>query len=72
VRYDQTVITNKYCVLPMDVLTSGPFNLVQGDIVVARILAANVVGESQYSMENSLGGEIRVVPHAPILAPYRG
>ena len=56
----------------MDVLTSGPFNLVQGDIVVARILAANVVKESQYSMENSLGGEVRVVPHAPILAPYRG
>ena len=72
VRYDQTVIKNKYCVLPMDILTSEPYKLVQGDIVVARILAANIVGESQYSMENALGGEIRVVPHAPILAPYRG
>ncbi len=40
--------------------------------MVARILAANVVGESQYSMENSLGGEIRVIPWTPILSPYRG
>jgi len=72
VRSDQTVINNRYCVLPMDVLTSAPFNLVQGDIVIAKILAANVVGESQYSMENALGGDIRVAPLTPILAPYRG
>jgi hypothetical protein len=56
----------------MDVLTSTPFNLEQGDVVIAKILAANIVGESQYSMENSLGGVIRIVPHTPVLAPYRG
>jgi len=56
----------------MDTLTAAPFNLVQGDLVVARILAANIVGESQYSMVNGLGALIMVVPHTPILAPYRG
>lgn len=30
----------------MDVLTSAPYNLVQGDIVIAKILAANILGES--------------------------
>lgn len=71
-RSDATVISNRYCVVPMDVLTASPYNLVQGDIVVAKILAANVVGESQYSMENGVGADIKVVPHDPILAPYRG
>ncbi len=28
VRYDSTVITNRYCVLPMDTLTAEPFKLV--------------------------------------------
>lgn len=72
VRYDETVINNRFCVLPMDTLTAAPFNLVQGDLVVARILAANIVGESQYSMENGLGAQIIIAPHSPILAPYRG
>jgi len=40
--------------------------------VTARILAANIVGESQYSMKNTLGGEIKIKPHTPVLAPYRG
>jgi hypothetical protein len=40
--------------------------------VVAKILAANVLGESQYSMENGIGADIRVKPHDPLLAPYRG
>jgi hypothetical protein len=56
----------------MDTLTSAPFNLLQDEPVAARILAANIVGESQYSMENALGAKIIVAPHTPILAPYRG
>ncbi len=56
----------------MDILTSAPYNLVQGDIVIAHIIAVNVVGQSQYSQDNSVGADIRVAPLAPILAPYRG
>lgn len=45
-RSDLTVIAAKSCVLPMDVLTAASYNLVQGDIVIAKILAANILGES--------------------------
>ncbi len=54
-RSDNTVFNNKYCVIPMDVLTSASFSLVQGDVIVAKVLAANVIGESQFSMENAIG-----------------
>lgn len=51
---------------------ASPFNLVQGDIVVARVLAANVIGDSSYSQINTVGADVRTVPADPILAPYRG
>ena len=38
-----------YCVIPMTTLMASPFNLVQGAIVVARVLAANIIGDSSYS-----------------------
>jgi len=56
----------------METLTSAPYNYVQGNTVVAKILAANIIGESKYSMENNLGGSIEIVPFAPLIAPYRG
>jgi hypothetical protein len=71
-RTDNTVISNLYCVIPMSVLTGSPFNLVQGDIISARVLAANIIGDSSYSTPNSIGATIQTVPHAPDLAPYRG
>ena len=71
-RSDPAVITNQYCVLPMDILTSAPFNLIQGNIVVATISAANILGQSQFSMLNSEGADIRVAPLTPSLAPSRG
>jgi hypothetical protein len=43
-RTDLTVISNSYCVVPMSTLTAAPYNLVQGQVVVAMILAANIVG----------------------------
>ena len=70
-RYDSTVIANRYCVIPMQTLTSSPFNLVQGDIVQARVLASNVIGDSAFSQINSVGADIRGIPLQPPLAPYR-
>ena len=48
-RSDPTVISNRYCVIPMDVLKSSPFSLVQGDVIQAKVLAQNVIGDSAYS-----------------------
>lgn len=71
-RTDSTVIANLYCVIPMDILRATPFLLVQGDIVVVKVLAANVIGDSSYSTQNTIGADVRVAPLTPILAPYRG
>lgn len=48
---DATVRSQSYCVIPMSVLTASPFSLVQGDAVIARMRATNVVGSSAYSVE---------------------
>jgi hypothetical protein len=56
----------------MDTLKASPFNLVQGDLVVAKILATNDIGDSSYSIVNTVGADIRVAPLTPILEPYRG
>ena len=42
-QYDSTVISNRYCAIPMSVLTSD-FGLEQGTEVVAKVLAINSLG----------------------------
>ena len=48
-EFDSTVISNLSCSIPMSVLTSAPFNLEQGDAVIARVIAINQIGESDAS-----------------------
>lgn len=73
---DATVRTQAYCVIPVSVLQASPYSLVQGDKVVARMLATNAVGSSSYSDDGILTGqsyaEIQSVPHKPPSAPSRG
>jgi hypothetical protein len=73
---DVTVMDRGYCVIPMSVLTASPFSLAQGDLVVARLSASNVVGASTYSDESidvSLTyADVRAVPHTPPNPPSRG
>ncbi len=71
-RTDSTVISSKYCVIPTSTLMADPFNLVQGSIVQAIVLASNVIGDSAYSIPNTVGADIRTAPHQPALAPFRG
>ena len=71
-RTDNTVIGNRYCVIPTTTLTAAPFLLVQGDIVRARVLAANIIGDSSYSAISSVGASIQRTPLQPALSPYRG
>ncbi len=71
-RTDNTIISNRYCVIPTSTLTAAPYLLVQGDIVRARVLAANIIGDSAYSSVSVVGAAIQALPRQPALAPYRG
>lgn len=60
----QTVST-RTCQLPLSVLESSPFNLIEGDHVYVKIIASNVYGDSWYSTVGN-GASIWVVPDAPL------
>ena len=42
-------ITEPFCVVPMSVLIASPYNLQQGNKVIAMIRASNAIGFSAYS-----------------------
>jgi hypothetical protein len=56
----------------MSVLTSAPYLLSEGNIVVATIETLNEIGYSDPSDENLTGAVIQTVPHPPTLKPTRG
>ena len=56
-------------VVPISSLTSDPFNLMQGNLVKAKISATNSIGEGPVSLANSEGALIIVIPHQPQLGP---
>lgn len=50
------------CLIPMDTLTQGPFNLGFNALVVAQATAINDFGSSTPSILNTDGARIRRVP----------
>lgn len=60
----------------MSALTDEPFNLLQTDEVVAKVLATNIIGDSAYSEDSSqrpgTGAVIQTVPLKPPTPPSRG
>lgn len=50
------------CTFTMSMLTSTPYNLVFGDLVVARARTTNFYGTSQWSQLNTQGAIIKQVP----------
>ena len=56
------VVTNRYCSIPMTVLSSSPYSLSRGDLVVVRITAHNANGWGTVSSPNSYGSTVRTVP----------
>lgn len=61
----------RYCLVDMHEFRKAPFNLVKGDLVTAKVLAANERGWSAESPANTAGAHIQVEPIA-LVAPTRG
>lgn len=56
--------------MPLSELTST-YGLDQGDLVKAKVSATNLIGEGDYSTENTAGALIEQVPHQPSSGPSR-
>ena len=58
-------IANNYCDVPMASLRAAPFNLAQGDSVIAKIRAHNSIGWgiSSYDADSITAAIIEDVPH---------
>jgi hypothetical protein len=66
---DVTVFT---CSVPMTAFIAAPFNLQEGNLIIAVVEALNGVDYSPASDDNTSGATVRVKPHDPTLAPLRG
>ena len=57
----------------MDVLLKAPFHFTQGDTIIARVQATNVIGSGVFSDPNTAGNAalVEVVPHKPLAMPRR-
>jgi len=65
------IIANRFCEIPMSVLTSSPFSLSQGMLIKATVYAINQIGSGSQSSFNSVGELAQVPPHKPITPPTR-
>lgn len=53
------------CLTPAQLLNDAPYSLPWGSSVFARVLATNIYGSSEYSVEGNNGVIVRI-PDAPI------
>ena len=68
---DMTIRANRYCLIPMSILVSPPYNLPLLDTIYATVEAFNLVGYSTPSALNAPGAVILTEPLSPPGAPYR-
>lgn len=59
------------CSVPLLTLQASPFNLVLGDLVRAKVLATNLLGDGIASNPNTAGASVETVPRDPPVAPLR-
>jgi hypothetical protein len=64
--FNAIIVSDKTCSIPITSLTIHPYNLLKGNSVLARIIAANEYGDSDYSLAGN-GAYMIIVPDAPIL-----
>lgn len=57
-----TIIANKYCLVPMSVLSTSPYSLTYGTLVVAQVQAYNANGWGALSPSNTVGATILTAP----------
>jgi len=63
---DQTVKANQFCLIPMITLRNAPFSLSLAELVAAKVISLNLIGESTPSQENTAGALIRTEPLKPV------
>ena len=59
------LVAERQCTVPLDVLTSTPYNLNLGDSIYVKVQAINFYGPGVLSAEGN-GATIVLVPAAPI------
>lgn len=63
-------MANEYCDMEISVLRASPYNLVQGDLIIAKMEANNVIGWSEESTVDGLStAEVQTQPLAPSVSP---
>lgn len=69
---DSTVVSNRYCDVPMVHLRQSPYAMVLNDPVKAKVRAYNLIGWSPYSAETTSYALISTEPRQPPTAPQEG
>lgn len=65
-------LASPYCDVPMSYLTAtSPYGYIQGETIVAKVVAYNVIGASAESTPNVSGAIGQVVPWAPSSTPQK-
>lgn len=59
------MISNGYCNINLSTLLASPFNIVGGDSIHAKVIAANTYGESAQS-DSGNGAVYTTIPDAPV------
>jgi hypothetical protein len=59
------IVQDVQCTIPLSLLTTGPYNLILGDSIFAKLVAINFYGESIESDAQN-GAVILLVPSAPL------
>ena len=58
----ESAVTLNYCLIPMLDFSEEPFDLAQGDLIIARVRAQNSIGWSDPSIENDIGQQVQTAP----------
>ena len=59
------VIANRVCLISLSRLTAAPYSLVLDESIWVKVIATNIYGDSEFSVEGN-GALIKLVPDAPI------
>lgn len=70
----ESVIINKYCMIPMATFTQEPYSLEQGTLIQVTVQGLNQVGWSTTSSLNTVGVKVQTepkeIPTAPIVDTF--